>query len=105
MSSIPEKINALVKAHKAIIFSKTTCPYCTNAKRAFAAVGVAPHVIELDSDPACSEWQAALSKLTGASTSVPKVFVNGAFLGGGDDTVAAHKSGQLAKLCKEAGLL
>jgi glutaredoxin 3 len=42
--------------------------------------------------------------MTGA-TSVPRVFVGGVFLGGGDDTVAAEKSGKLAKLLKEAGAL
>ena len=105
MASIADKINALIKQHKAIVFSKTYCPYCTNAKQAFAAIGVAPHVIELDQDAATTaEYQAALGKLTGA-TSVPRVFINGKFLGGGDDTVAAQKSGRLAELCREAGIL
>ncbi len=103
MASIADNIAALLKAHKAIIFSKTTCPYCTNAKKAFAAIGVAPHVIELDNDPATmSAYQQALGALTGA-TSVPRVFIGGTFLGGGDDTVAAQRSGRLAELCKAAG--
>ena len=52
---------------------------------------------------AMAAWQDALGALTGAR-SVPRVFVGGSFLGGGDDTVAAAKSGKLAQLCKAAGL-
>lgn len=91
---------------KAIIFSKMSCPYCTAAKGAFAGIGVAPHVVELDAldHSAMAAWQDALGGLTGAR-SVPRVFVGGAFLGGGDDTVAAARSGKLAQLCKAAGLL
>ena len=107
MASIADKVSALIKQHKAIVFSKTYCPYCDNAKRAFAAVSVAPHVVELDQgeySAHTAEYQAALGKLTGA-TSVPRVFINGKFLGGGDDTVAAQRSGRLAELCREAGIL
>ena len=38
-------------------------------------------------------------QLTGAST-VPRVFIGGHFLGGGDDTVAAHEWDQLRKVIK-----
>lgn len=40
--------------------------------------------------------------LTGAR-SVPRVFIGGKFLGGGDETASAAKSGKLAKLLQEAG--
>ena len=90
---------------KVVIFSKTTCPYCTKAKRAFASIGVsAPHVIELDTRADCDAVQAELKKLTGAS-SVPRVYVGGVFLGGGDDTAAAAANGTLTSLCAKAGAL
>lgn len=38
---------------------------------------------------------------TGA-TSVPRVFIGGKFFGGGDDTAAAARSGQLKKLIDAA---
>ena len=104
MSAIKDQIAALIAGHKAIIFSKTTCPYCHAAKAAFKQVGVAPHVVELDGLADMGAWQDALGALTGAR-SVPRVFVGGAFLGGGDDTAAAARSGRLAELCKAAGLL
>ena len=78
--------------------------YCDAAKAAFKRVGVAPHVIELDERDDGSAFQTVLGQMTGA-TSVPRVFIGGVFLGGGDDTVAAEKSGKLAKLLKDAGAL
>jgi glutaredoxin 3 len=59
-------------------------------------------LLQLDDDR--TGIQAELGKLTGA-TSVPRVFISGKFLGGGDDTVAAAQSGKLAQLCKAAGVL
>ena len=88
---------------KAVIFSKTYCPYCTKAKRAFQSVGCTPVVIELDQRADCSEIQAELGRITGG-TSVPRVFIQQKFLGGGDDTAAAAASGELLKLCVAAGL-
>ena len=105
MASIQQQISSLLAAHKVVIFSKTTCPYCTAAKRAFAAIGVSPFVQELDQDASTmGAYQQALGAMTGA-TSVPRVFINGTFLGGGDDTVAAQRSGKLAELCRAAGAL
>lgn len=98
------EVAALIKANRALIFSKSYCPYCDAAKAAFKRVGVVPHVVELDERDDGSAFQAALGQMTGA-TSVPRVFVGGVFVGGGDDTVAAEKSGKLAKLLKEAGAL
>ena len=105
MSSPTDEIKALVASNKAVIFSKSSCPYCDAAKRSFSAIGVKPHVVELDSFDGgkMGAWQDALKGLTGAR-SVPRVFVGGKFIGGGDDTVALQQSGQLAALCKEAGL-
>lgn len=106
MSTPTDEIKALTSAHKAIIFSKTTCPYCDAAKGAFTSIGVQPHVVELDTFDGgkMSAWQDALKGLTGAR-SVPRVFVGGKFVGGGDDTVAKGRSGELAALCRQAGLL
>jgi glutaredoxin 3 len=98
------EVAATIKAQKVVIFSKTYCPYCDAAKAAFKRLGVAPHVVELDLRDDGAAFQRALGDLTGA-TSVPRVFVGGEFVGGGDDTVAAERSGKLAKLCRAAGAL
>uniref|UniRef100_A0A1I7Z288 Glutaredoxin domain-containing protein n=1 Tax=Steinernema glaseri TaxID=37863 RepID=A0A1I7Z288_9BILA len=53
--------------------------------------------IELDVNERGDAIQYTLHKISGIRT-VPQVFINGKFLGGGDDTVAAHHSGKLASL-------
>lgn len=45
-----------------------------------------------------------LNQLTGGR-SVPRVFVGGNFIGGGDDTVAKQQSGELKKILQQAGAL
>ncbi len=89
---------------KAVIFSKTYCPYCTKAKKAFSSIGATPFVIELDGRSDGDAVQDELLKLTGGR-SVPRVFVGGTFIGGGDDTHAHAASGKLREMCVKAGLL
>ncbi len=59
---------------------------------------------QLDQRQDIVTMQDALGEITGGRT-VPRVFINGKFLGGGDDTVAAAANGTLEKLLKEAGVL
>ena len=87
-----------------VVWSKSYCPYCAKAKSTLSSVGASPYVIELDGGPVSGhqpgDVQAELGRLTGAS-SVPRVFINGKFIGGGDDTARLAASGQLAKLLAE----
>ena len=90
------------------VFSKSYCPYCVKAKDAVrSALGqpgiAATTVWELDERQDGNEIQAILGKITGATT-VPRVFIGGKFLGGGDDTARAAKDGSLVKLAREAGV-
>lgn len=59
---------------------------------------------QLDQRQDIVTMQDALGEITGGRT-VPRVFINGKFLGGGDDTAAAAANGTLEKLLKEAGVL
>ena len=53
--------------------------------------------LQLDKEEDCQEYQDALKDLTGGR-SVPRVFINGKFIGGGDETAAAAADGSLQKL-------
>ncbi|CAO1338333.1 unnamed protein product [Diamesa tonsa] len=86
---------------KVVIFSKSTCPYCTMAKEQFQKLKVDYLAIELDSRSDCSDVQDALRELTGAR-SVPRVFVDGNFIGGGTDVKKMYEDGSLAKLVATA---
>uniref|UniRef100_A0A8R1DGJ0 Glutaredoxin-1 n=1 Tax=Caenorhabditis japonica TaxID=281687 RepID=A0A8R1DGJ0_CAEJA len=98
-------VDGLLQSHKVVVFSKSTCPYCVKARAALDSVSVNPAAlqwVEIDERKDCSEIQDYLGSLTGAR-SVPRVFINGKFFGGGDDTAAAAKNGKLVNLLKEAG--
>lgn len=95
-------VQDLIKSHKVVVFSKSYCPYCTKAKNVLEKYNLPDgdyYVWEIENEPNCAELQQALKSITGAS-SVPRVFINGNFIGGGDDTVRLDKSGELANLLK-----
>ncbi|KAL8565239.1 hypothetical protein ACOMHN_001137 [Nucella lapillus] len=92
------------KNKKVVMFSKSTCPFCEKAKKVFEKLikeGTLStddyEVVEIDGDPKCSDIQDLMQKMTGGR-SVPRVFVKGKFIGGGDDVVAMGKSGKLVPL-------
>ncbi|KAM9970428.1 hypothetical protein ACTFIW_008395 [Dictyostelium discoideum] len=99
-----DKVKALIKAHKLIIFSKTTCPYCVSVKDLFKKLKVVPFVVELDLESDGSELQSAAGQISGVRT-VPQVFINEKFIGGCDATTKLHSQGKLIPLLQEAGLL
>eukprot|EP00339_Tiarina_fusa_P003520 CAMPEP_0117033022 /NCGR_PEP_ID=MMETSP0472-20121206/23625_1 /TAXON_ID=693140 ORGANISM="Tiarina fusus, Strain LIS" /NCGR_SAMPLE_ID=MMETSP0472 /ASSEMBLY_ACC=CAM_ASM_000603 /LENGTH=101 /DNA_ID=CAMNT_0004741821 /DNA_START=68 /DNA_END=373 /DNA_ORIENTATION=+ len=97
--SAEDRIKAEIESNDVVIFSKTTCGYCTKTKDLFTEMGVDYKVHELnkmgvDDGPA---FAIALFKMTGQKT-VPSVFIKGQHLGGNDDTQAAAKDGKLKEL-------
>jgi glutaredoxin 3 len=65
--------------------------------QALDKLGIEYLTIELNGHPDGGEIQDYLADLTGGRT-VPRVFVNGTCIGGGDDTVRLYKSGELQKM-------
>ena len=60
--------------------------------------------LQLDHRQDGGEIQDYLLQLTGGR-SVPRVFVDGAFLGGGDDTAAKAQNGELKQLLTSKGII
>jgi len=79
-------VDQLVADHTVMVFSKTTCPFCTKIKTMFAEKSIKIEVLELDQLSNGSEVQAALLEKTGQRT-VPNVFIRGKHIGGHDDTM------------------
>lgn len=97
-----DKVKSLLDEHDIVMFSKTTCPFCSRAKDALAAEAPGDFfVMELDELPAeeGAAMQDALLSMTGART-VPRIFAKGRCLGGCDDVVALQQQGELAKALK-----
>ena len=61
-------------------------------------------VHEIENNPDMDAIQDELMKITGAR-SVPRVFIGGKFIGGGDDTARMANNGELEKLLKAEGVL
>jgi len=100
MSSPSEVIKEMVSNNKVVVFSKSYCPYCTKAKKALQDVGASFEVLELDKRSDCGEFQDELAKITGGR-SVPRVFINGKFIGGGDETAQLKKEGKLKQMIED----
>merc|ERR1711994_321308 len=79
---------------------KSYCPFCKKAKQVLQKYNIQPdkiEIMEIDNDEDCNEIQEFMKKLTGGR-SVPRVFIGGKFVGGGDETEAAHRDGKLQAL-------
>eukprot|EP00992_Anisonema_acinus_P013744 TRINITY_DN8901_c0_g1_i2.p1 TRINITY_DN8901_c0_g1~~TRINITY_DN8901_c0_g1_i2.p1 ORF type:complete len:103 (+),score=32.62 TRINITY_DN8901_c0_g1_i2:56-364(+) len=86
-----------------VVFSKTTCPFCSKTKDLFAELKVPITVYELNQQPDGAAVQNELLEWTKQRT-VPNVFVAGQHVGGNDDVHAAHRDGRLKTMLTAAGL-
>ena len=100
--SIESFFNDLIKNHKIVIFSKTTCPFCAKVKDLFNSLHESYASLDLDEIDRGTEIRDFLFEKTGQKT-VPNVYVNGIHLGGCDNTYAAHSEGRLAKILNQSG--
>eukprot|EP00882_Tetradesmus_deserticola_P003081 GHRQ01003270.1.p1 GENE.GHRQ01003270.1~~GHRQ01003270.1.p1 ORF type:complete len:136 (+),score=47.27 GHRQ01003270.1:82-489(+) len=101
-ASQADNVKQTVADNKVVVYSKTYCPYCTEAKGLFKQLQVPAKVIELDTMTGGADLQLGLQEVTGRST-VPQVFVGGKHVGGCDDTVAAYQSGKLKEMLAGVG--
>lgn len=103
MDTIEDFVISKINNKKVMIFSKSYCPFCTKAKNAFKdylgdiLATEDYEVMELDDHPDADKIQDYLLGVTGHRT-VPRVFINGTCVGGGDETVRLSASGELRKI-------
>merc|ERR1712227_173062 len=89
-------VDGEIANNEIVMFSKTFCPFCTKAKKALDSVGAKYKVIEIENRQDMAAIQDYLLKKTGGR-SVPRVFIHGVFYGGGDETAAGARNGDLKK--------
>merc|ERR1712066_1157228 len=89
------EIDNFIGSNKVAMISKSYCPYCTKAKKAFQQLNISFESMEIDKRKDGEKIQDYMKVKTGAR-SVPRVFINGKFIGGGDDVVSKMRSGELA---------
>ncbi|XP_065526487.1 glutaredoxin 2 [Lathamus discolor] len=98
-----KQIQEIISDNCVVIFSKTTCSYCRMAKKLFESINVNYTAVELDMNTNGSQVQDILEQMTGGRT-VPRVFVNGSFVGGATDTQRLHEEGKLLPLIYQCQL-
>jgi len=81
------------------IYTQDWCGFCARAKQLFEQRGVA--YTEIDA-PRGSEARAEAMRRSGGKTTVPQIFIDGAYIGGSDDLLALDRAGKLDPLLKAA---
>merc|ERR1712137_938272 len=74
-----DSIESTVRNHDIVVFSSPTCPFCAKAVAALKDHGFEPLVVN------CNDTQRQEISAKCGSSSVPKVFVRGNFVGGCND--------------------
>lgn len=92
-------VRETIAKHKVVIFSKYYCRYSTMAVEQFKALNIPFFTVELTDREDYNQIQAVLGEMTGATT-VPRVFIDGKFIGGGVDVKKLKETGKLNKLFK-----
>jgi glutaredoxin 3 len=76
------------------VYTRSSCGYCTSAKRLLDDKGVAYEEIDTTGKPDLRAW---LQQATGRST-VPQIFFDERSIGGYDDLAALDRRGELDRL-------
>jgi len=95
-------VQKLIKENPVVIFSKTTCSYCSMSKRVFNENGITFEDIQLDTRDDMDKLQDLFLAITGART-VPRVFIGGKCMGGGTEVMNLNSAGKLVSLVEAAG--
>ncbi|MHB1809716.1 MAG: glutaredoxin family protein [Solirubrobacteraceae bacterium] len=81
-------------AHRIVVYTTDRCPYCVRAKRLLDSKGLRYEEINLGRDP---EGRMKLAGKTGMMT-FPQILIDGALVGGFEETAAAAATGHLDEL-------
>lgn len=85
--------------NKIEVFTSSTCPYCTKAKKLLQMLDLEyiEHNVDDDFDGMCEELSTTYGKQI---QTVPQIIINGHYVGGYTDLETIHKNGKLKELLK-----
>ena len=104
---VKETMNKKIASKPVFVISKSYCPFCVMAKQVLKKYNIPAdniEIMEIENDEDCNEIQDYMQQLTGGR-SVPRVFIGGECIGGGTETQAADRRGELRGLLEAAGAL
>ena len=78
---VASSVEAILIYYENVIFSKSFCSYCKDAKSIFAKHNITPFVVELDEIESGNEIQQYLQMKTSQAT-VPNIWLHHKFIGG-----------------------
>ena len=99
MSDVQQRIDALVKGHKVVLFMKGTaqfpqCGFSGRAVQILKACGVDPKAIHTVNVLEDNEIRQGIKDYSNWPT-IPQLYVNGEFVGGSDIMMEMYQSGEL----------
>ena len=98
-----ELLRKHVSSHNVLLYTKTTCSYCYEAKSLFDRGKVEYTEYALDKVEGGNSLKKALYELTGQRT-VPNIFINQRHIGGYDNLLKLYESGQLKQMLDKANI-
>jgi glutaredoxin 3 len=84
---------------QAEIYTTAICPYCVAAKNFLKNRGCDYSEVRVDREPGKLD---EMLRRSDGRRSVPQIFINGAYVGGYDELVAAERSGRLKELLESS---
>jgi glutaredoxin 3 len=97
----PQFFDSMCRKNKIVLISATYCTFCVKLKMLLIEMGERFVSLEIDIIPNGRSLFQEVSARTHVNT-VPQVFVKGKYIGGYDDMMDKHQSGELKKLLDEA---
>jgi Glutaredoxin and related proteins len=101
--SVPDDLREVLHDGKIFMFTKSYCGYCERARKLLDNLGVPYEYIAIDIYPLTPEQAQQLEDLSGITT-VPNIFLGTKSIGGYDNLMKLHRSGELEKLLIENGI-
>jgi glutaredoxin 3 len=77
-----------------LLYTTAYCPYCVAAKNFLKSRGANYSEVRVDSDLAARKVMMEATR----RSSVPQIFINGAYVGGYEELVALDRAGKLAPM-------
>ncbi|OMH81717.1 Glutaredoxin-1 [Zancudomyces culisetae] len=97
MKMVKDQIKATISSNPVVMYSKSTCPQCTQAKTDLEKNNLKAKIIEIDTADNGREIQKALKELTRKDT-VPSIFINKRHIGGANELSKKLASGELKQM-------
>jgi len=109
-AEVRANVQRMIDRKPCVMFSLSSCPFCTETKATLSNMGVMYTCLDLDEEEGGMAMKAELANILDGRTSLPAVFAGGKFLGGCNDgglggVTTLKKSGELANLLQAAGAL